>query len=212
MREHNFSIPEWSGVTAAWSDGEICINAWNIPWIICNRSSLEAIRCLLLTKSSIVISHFSCSSTSWQEPAVLGWSEHVSIAMAASYLCNLETIVFNFYCLRFTDWRMKAESRLCRKTTINYVEQRTDHFCRIGCWWKETRDFSRSDIELREIFDFDLSSWLLLRLVLISNFPCELDVELNNFSKVQCYKLQQMWNIWLWSCYNAITGRWKHCP
>ena len=107
------------------------------------------IRCLLLTKSSIVILHFSCSSTSWQEPAVLGWSEHVSIAMAASYLCNLETIVFNFYCLRFTDWRMKAESRLCRKTTINYVEQRTDHFCRIGCWWKETRDFSRSDIELK---------------------------------------------------------------
>ena len=144
MREHNFSIPEWSDCCMIW--WEICINAWNIPWIICNRSSLED------GSPNKKVQNELQQYKSWQEPTVLGWTEHVGTAMAASYLCNLETIVFNFYCLRFTDWRMKAESRLGlrpgRKTTINYVKQRTDHFCRIGCWWKETRDFSRSDIEL----------------------------------------------------------------
>ena len=144
MREHNFSIPEWSDCCMIWwrdLHRRLKYSMDNMqPIISWGRFSSQKVQNELQQYKS------------WQEPTVLGWSEHVSIAMAASYLCNLETIVFNFYCLRFTDWRMKAESRLGlrpgRKTTINYVKQRTDHFCRIGCWWKETRDFSRSDIEL----------------------------------------------------------------
>ena len=159
-------------MTAAWSDGEICINAWNIPWIICNRSSLE-------DGSPHKKFKMSCSST-----RKLTRAHCVGLDRACQHChgCFL-SLQFRNYCFQLLLSQIHGLTDESRVKTWTETGQKNHHkLCEAKDWsflphWllmERNTWLQQIRYWAREIFDFDLSSWLLLRLVLISNFPCEL--------------------------------------